>query len=73
MKIVFDENYGHISYAQRAAYRKYNVSPSDHDELLQVFGNDPAAITKYVKFNASNHRGMFSVYEMSQDSFFGIC
>ena len=49
-QIVFDENYGEVSRAQRAAYRKFNVSPSDHDELLMAFGDgEHARITAYVK------------------------
>ena len=49
MKIVFDEWYGNLSYAQRAAYRKYNISPSDHDMLVMEFGaENHDAITKAV-------------------------
>lgn len=50
MKIVFDEWYGRLSYAQRAAYRKFNVSPNDHDDLVREFGADNhTAITRAVK------------------------
>jgi hypothetical protein len=50
MKMVFDEWYGELSYAQRAAYRKYNISPSDHDDLVREFGeHHHAAITAAVK------------------------
>ncbi len=50
MKIIYDEQYGDVSFAQRSAYRKYNVSPVDHDMLVDKFGEDShAAITKYVK------------------------
>ena len=38
MKIVYDEQYGELSYMQRAAYRKHNVSPSDHIALVNVWG-----------------------------------
>lgn len=70
MKIVFDEFYGDMSYAQRAAYRKHNVSPSDHDALLQYFfPDDHAAITKYVKWNASNNKGMFNLFDMNRDDY----
>lgn len=58
MKIVFDEWYGELSFAQRAAYRKFNVSPSDHDELVREFGADAhAAITKAVKARSTS--GMY--------------
>lgn len=50
MKIIFDEWYGEISYAQRAAYRKYNISPSDHRDLVREFGEENhQAITNAVK------------------------
>lgn len=68
MKIVFDEFYGNLSFAQRAAYKKYNVSPSDHVELTDRFGDDAHdEITKAVKANV--FQGMFSVFEFwrSQD------
>lgn len=72
MKIVYDEWYGDLSFAQRAAYRKYNVSPADHDAILMHFrAREHDAITKYVKFNASNNKGMFSSFEMERDVLFG--
>lgn len=39
-KLVYDEWYGTLTFAQRAAYRKFNVSPSDHDSLVDEFGAD---------------------------------
>lgn len=63
MKIVYDENYGELSFAQRAAYRKFNVSPSDHDALRQRLGSsNHAAITAAVK-QFSARTGMFEVYD----------
>lgn len=50
MKLVYDEWYGELSYAQRAAYRKYNVSPMDHKLLASEFGEkEHAKITAAVK------------------------
>jgi hypothetical protein len=50
MKMVYSEFYGELSYSQRAAYRKHNISPSDHDDLCREFGEDNyAAITAAVK------------------------
>lgn len=47
--MVYDEWYGTLSFAQRAAYRKHNISPSDHRDLVDHFGeNAHAAITKFV-------------------------
>lgn len=58
MKIVYDEWYGRLSYAQRAAYRKFNVSPSDHDMLVEEFGRDAhKEITDAVK--ARSESGMY--------------
>jgi hypothetical protein len=55
MKLVYDEWYGTLSYAQRAAYRKYNISASDHDRLCDEFGEDNhEAITEAVKERASS-------------------
>lgn len=65
-KMIFDEWYGEISYAQRAAYRKFNVSPSDHDDLVRVFGEDAHAdITAAVKKYSSNNN--FSTFQMMQE------
>lgn len=64
-KMVYDESYGELTFAQRAAYRKYNVSPSDHDDLVDMFGeNAHAAITAAVKKYSA--RGMFSTFDMRE-------
>jgi len=58
MKMVYDEWYGELSFAQRTAYRKYNVSPSDHHDLVEEFGADAhQEITKAVKERSSD--GMY--------------
>ena len=49
MKMVYDEWYGSLSFAQRAAYRKHNVPPAMHALLVERFGEDPEAITAFVK------------------------
>ncbi len=65
-KMVYDEWYGELTYKQRAAYKKYNVSPSDHDDLVSKFGRDNhdeivAAVLRSVEKN----NGMFSSYNLS--------
>lgn len=61
MKMVFEEYYGTVSYAQRAAYRKHNVTPYEHDRLVDHFGeNAHAEITAAVK-NSLDEQGMFSL------------
>lgn len=52
-KMVYDEWYGWLTYAQRAAYRKHNVPPALHDELRAAFGDDPRAIVAFVKERAA--------------------
>lgn len=47
-RIVYDEAYGTLSFAQRAAYRKHNVPPAMHDMLVARFGEDHATITRFV-------------------------
>ena len=37
---VFNEWYGDVSPAQLRAYKRCNVSPSDHRELADHFGQD---------------------------------
>lgn len=48
-KLVFDEWYGTLTYAQRACYRKNNVPPAMHDMLVERFGDDPQAIIAFIK------------------------
>jgi len=58
MKMVYDEQYGDISHAQRAAYKKHNVSPMDHDMLVDEFGEGShAKITAAVKQRSTD--GMY--------------
>lgn len=41
--LIYDEWYGEITVAQNRAYKKHNVSPSDHDDLVEIFGSDQHA------------------------------
>ncbi len=61
---VFHESYGEVTRAQLAAYRKHNVSPSDHDALVEVLGeNNHAAITAAVKHHLGPGGTSFSVFQ----------
>lgn len=61
MKMVYDEWYGELSYAQRAAYRKHNITPYEHDRLVEHFGRTAhAEITAAVK-NSIAPSGMFDL------------
>jgi hypothetical protein len=48
-KIVYDEWYGQLTYAQRACYRKYNVPPAMHQDLVARFGENPDVIVAFIK------------------------
>ena len=65
-KMIFDERFGTITYAPRAAYRKFNVSQSDHDMLTDRYGEDNHdEIVAAVKRNSP--QGMFSWWDMSRE------
>lgn len=66
-ELVLQEEYGYVSVDQLAAYRKHNVSPSDHDDLAEFYGETShetitAAVERY-----SLKNGQFEVYELWQD------
>jgi len=47
---IYHESYGEVTRPQLAAYRKHNVSPSDHNDLGDEFGEeDHDSITRAVK------------------------
>lgn len=49
---VLQEEYGMVTPAQLRCYRKYNVSPSDHDFITEVLGiTEEAAIITHVMRN----------------------
>ena len=54
-KLLYDEWYGTLTYSQRACYRKYNVPPAMHADLVQRFGEDPEAIIAFVKRMVAEH------------------
>lgn len=57
-KMVFDEWYGELTYAQRAAYHKFNVPPAMHDDLVSRFGEqNHERITAFVKAVATANQG----------------
>ena len=47
--MTYHESFGIVSTAQLRAYKAYNVSPVDHDQLVSVYGEDHAAIVAAVK------------------------
>lgn len=68
-KMVYDEWYGELTVAQRNAYRKFNVSPSDHDFLTDAFGEaDHDVITRFVKDHAADgmYRQPMGMYNLAK-------
>lgn len=51
---LFNENFGWVTKKQLAAYRKFNVSPMDHDILADRYGDDSEAIIADIKRNSLN-------------------
>lgn len=54
--LLYTDAYGEVTGAQYRLYRKFNVSPSDHDTLQMVYGDGPggrdrimAAVRQYAK------------------------
>lgn len=63
--MVFNEWYGELTRAQLAAYRKRNVTPMDHGELVRVFGDDRQAIIRAVwEYTGA---GGFNLYTFMKD------
>lgn len=60
--LVFDEMYGELTFALRAAIRRYNVSPSDYDSLCDELGAENFDEKKRVIIEHSKD-GMFSVFD----------
>lgn len=48
LKTVFHERFGEVTRAQLSAYKKHNVSQSDHDDLTDVFGDNHRDIAAVV-------------------------
>lgn len=55
-KMVYDENYGDLTFALRTAIRKFNVSPADYDDLVSEFGEgNYAEIQDAIKERSRKH------------------
>lgn len=65
--MTYHDSYGTISTEQLRLYRKYNVSTSDHDMLVEVYGSGEdgrKGICEAVKRFSDG--GIFSEYRMVQ-------
>ena len=64
-KLVYTDAYGNVTEEQWQLYRERNVSPSDHDELLDVYGHGDAGrdlILAAVREYSRN--GQYQSYDM---------
>lgn len=64
MTFTFHESYGELTRPLLSAIRKYNVSPSDYDYLVECYGRDYAAITREII--AHSPGGNYSDYHFRQ-------
>lgn len=63
-EVIYNEWYGPLTRPLLAAIRKYNVSPSDYQDLENVYGNDYAGMTKAIKqYVYPPNSTQFSVFE----------
>jgi hypothetical protein len=59
--MVYNEWFGVLTAGQLAAYQRFNVSPSDHDALVEEFGeNEHSTITEMVKVRSG--RGYYNAF-----------
>jgi hypothetical protein len=54
MSMTFDESYGTLPTNLLRAYRKFNVSPADHDLLVDRLGDDWKTILAVVESSSSD-------------------
>lgn len=65
--LTYHEFYGEVSVAQLRAYKRHNVSQSDHDTLAFLLGEENhAAITEAVKNPDYQQGSSFSSYRFVQ-------
>lgn len=64
---MFHESYGEIERATMRTICRYNVSPSDFDELLGVYGTNEYIIREAIKEYSPN--GFYNQYLMINDRF----
>jgi hypothetical protein len=51
---VETDDYGTVTRGQWAAYKKFNVTPAESDNLRTKFGSDQAAAIRFVKEHVSD-------------------
>lgn len=68
-EVIYTDSYGHVSRRQLENYRKHNVSPADHDDLVDYFGRGSHAGMAHAAGNSMFRAAgstLFSSYLFSQ-------
>ena len=66
-ELIYHESYGDVTRKQLAAYRKYNISPSDHDDLVDIFGSANHSEIVDAIIRTVNKHGRYGKDELSRD------
>ena len=64
MKMTYHESYGDVSALQLQTYRRHNVSPADHNDLVENFGENPTRIIDYIARNAAGNGGIYRPFDL---------
>lgn len=68
-KTIYTDDFGNVTEEQWQLYKKFNVSPADHTELVEVYGSgDPARESILEAVRKFTHDGMYSSYHMVRDA-----
>jgi hypothetical protein len=63
--LVYTDAYGNVTEEQWRLYRERNVSPSDHDELLDVYGRgDAGRVLILAAVREFSRDGQYQSYDM---------
>jgi hypothetical protein len=63
--LVYTDAYGNVTEEQWQLYRERNVSPADHDELLEVYGRgDAARVVILAAVREYSRDGQYQSYDM---------
>jgi hypothetical protein len=52
--VIYTDSYGDVERDQFALYRKANVSPSDHTDIVALFGSDHVGAMEFVRKHMIN-------------------
>ncbi len=62
---VYTDDYGQVTEEQWQLYRERNVSPADHDDLLEVYGRGAASRELILAaVREFSREGMYRGYDM---------